>query len=227
MNPEGRFDRQEVGVCAGQAVFCDIQAFDLLFRAGPQADGRTDQAKDQDHAEHRIGSYREDPEALDPQLPEAAAVEQAFGAVALIACEQSDRQGAPDPVDTVHRDCTDRIVHVEPYIQRFDRQVYQDPRTDADQEGTERVYTGTARRNRNQSRQRSVQTHRDIRLAVFLPGEQHACYRRDSRSDGRRAKDPCHLSDIGRGRSVEAVPGEPQDKTAQCAERHRMSRYRV
>ena len=127
----------------------------------------------------------------------------------------------------MYRYRTDRVIHMESHIHCFNREIHQNTRPDSDQECAERVYARTSCRDSNQSGQRRIEAHGDIRLSVLHPGEQHARYGRHRRSYGCRSENSCHFTDIRRCSPVKSVPGKPQDETSQCPQCHGMSRNRI
>ena len=204
-----------------------IQALDLLFRTRAKADRSPDELKDQDHTQDRIASDGKDAETLHAKLPQPAAIKKAFGAVALITGKQAYGDRAPDPVDAVDRHRADRIVHVETHVQDLHRQIHEDPRDNANNRCSERIHAGAASGDGDQSGQRGVEAHGDIRLSVLPPGKEHTgdrCHRRGDRSC---PEDTCHLFHIGCRRAVKAVPGKPQNKNTQSAQGYGVSRDRI
>ena len=157
-------------------------------------------------------------------MPQPAAIKKAFGAVALITGKQAYGDRAPDSVDAVDRHRAHGIVHMETDIQDLHREIHDDAGDDADHGRADSVHAGAARRDRDQSGQRGVEAHGDVRLSVLLPRKQHTGDRGHGRRDGRRSENARHLVNVRRSRAVEAVPGEPEDEAAQRAERHRVSR---
>ena len=224
MNAEVRLDRQKIRVRARKAVLRHIQAFQFLLRRSPQADRRVNQAKNDDHAQHRIDADTDNAETLDAQLTEPAAVEKAFCAVAFVAGKQADRKRAPDPVYAVYGDRADRIVHMEAGVQHFNRQIHKDPRADADDKRADGIDARAARRNGDQTGEGGVQAHGDIRFAVLPPGEDHAGDGRRRGRDGGGPENPRHFAHIRCRRPVEAVPGEPENEAAQGAQGDRVAR---
>ena len=71
----------------------------------------------------------------------------------------------------------------------------------------------------NKTCKRGVKTHTYVGLAVFNPCENHTCNGCKSGSNGSCKEYGTELLNRGSGCAVEAVPTEPEDKYAECAER--------
>ena len=96
--------------------------------------------------------------------------------------QQTNRQRAPDAVEEMHSNRPDRIIHMQLVVQEPYAEVDNQTGDNADDDGTRAVQHVAARRDADQTRQRGVQAHRHIRLAVMHPSENHA----DNCCHGRR-----------------------------------------
>ena len=85
----------------------------------------------------------------------------------------------------------------------------------------------TRRRNGYQTSQRSIQTHRHIRLAILHPGKEHAHDSRHGRSYCCRQKDRPQGGHVRSGCSIETIPTKPQNKHTQCRDHQVMTGKRI
>ena len=115
----------------------------------------------------------------------------------------------------MHAYGTDRIIHVELQIKDFDYNDYQDTGYDTDDCRADGVQRVTACGDADQARQRSVQAHRYIGLAVLDPGVQQSGAGGDCRSDRRGDEDGSKGVAVPGSSAVETVPAEPQDEASE------------
>ena len=103
-------------------------------------------------------------------------------------------------------------------IQQPYAEAYQQTGNNTDDRRTECIYDITAGGDCNQTSQRSVQAHGNVRLAILDPCEDHAGNGCQSRSNGGGQENGAQLGNRGGSGTVEAVPAEPQNEYAQCTD---------
>lgn len=146
-------------------------------------------------------------QSLCTQYGETAAVEQT---VINIVCrsrsggKQTNCQCTPQTVQAVYCNGTYRIVHVKHVIQQPYAEAYQQTGNNTDDRRTECIYDITAGGDCNQTSQRSVQAHGNVRLAILDPCEDHAGNGCQSRSNGGGQENGAQL-----GTEVAAAPLKP------------------
>ena len=184
-----------------------IHAGDLLLGGYPQAVDGFDDLKYNGHGDRRVGGDGQHPKALHAQLAKPAAVEQT-----AISGQKAGQNRACQTTASVDRHRAHRVVDMELRIHRLYHDHHQNARDYAHHGGTQRVHTGTSGGDAHQPRQRRVQAHTHVRLAVFNPGEQHTGHGGYSRSNGGVGQDLGQLGGARRGRAVEPIPAEPQNE---------------
>ena len=112
-------------------------------------------------------------------------------------------------------------------IQHLDNDDNQDARDDADDDGAKRVHGVTAGGYADQTGQRGVQTHRNIRFSVLEPGKEHRGTCGNGRCDRSGHKDGCKRVSIPCSSPIEPIPAEPENETSKCAQGDGMARNSV
>ena len=118
---------------------------------------------------------------------------------------------------------TYRVINTDHIITEPDAEAYQKSGNDTYEESTHGIHGVTACGDADQASQGSVQTHRNIRFAIFYPGEDHTGNSCDSRCNGGSCKDRSQLRAVGCGSTIEAVPAKPEDEAAQGTDDNVMS----
>ena len=210
----------KAGISGSEAVLVDIKPFNLHFGRYAQADGFVDDLKYDEHDNEHIAQHGNDAQRLTAQLAEAAAVKQPF----VRGCaggEQADGQRAPHAVCKVDGNRAHRVVYLGDVIEELHAEHHEDARDEADEEGAEGADGIAACGNGDQPRQRTVQRHGNIRLAVAHPCKYHRRAGGDGggkvRVDAHEARKAGHFVGGNRdgGAAVEAEPAEPEDEHAQ------------
>jgi len=213
-------------------VLHDVQPRDFFLAAHTQTENRLDEEERKRNRDRRPCADAQHTQQLQTQQLEAAAVEQTsqhpFGIIRRCARrQQTNRQRAPDAVEEMHSNRADRIIHMQLVVQEPHAEVDNQTGDNADDDGTRAVQHVAARRDADQTRQRGVQAHRHIRLAVMYPSENHADNCCHGRRNRRRQENRAEGFDALCRRAVEAVPAEPQDEHAEAAQRNVMTGERI
>ena len=199
----------EVGVGGGQAVFGGVQPGDLLLGGHPQAVGGADEVEHNGHGHYGIGGNGQHTQALDAQQADPAAVQQP-----AVGGQQAGEDSARQAAATVDRHRAHRVVDVEPGVNGFHHDHHQNAGDHAHPGGAQGVQAGAPGGDTHQPRQRGVQAHAHVGLAVLNPGKQHTGHGGRGGGNGGVAQDLGHLGGVGGRRAVETVPAEPEDKGA-------------
>ena len=202
----------KVGIGRGQAVLCGVQSGDLLLLAcaesycfldDQEGDGNGDRCPQDDgeHAQH-----------LQGQEADTAAVEQPH--ICIVSRgrrggKEAHRDGAPNAVQAVDRHGAHRVVNAQLVIQSPDAKDHQDAGHRADDNGAQRIRHVTRSGDGYQPGQGGVQAHRDVRLPILDPGEDHAGDGRHRRGNRGSDEDGAQLLQRGGRSAIEAVPPQP------------------
>ena len=124
-------------------------------------------------------------------------------------------------------DGADWVVYMQLQVEHLDDDDDEYVRNEADCRRADGVEGVAARRHGDETRKRRVQTHRDVRLAVFDPRQYERRAGRDGRSYRGSQEYGAELRGRGRGGAVEAVPAEPEDEYAERAEGDGVAGYGV
>ena len=207
-----------------------VKTHNLFFSRHTQADRRADE---QEHNGNRHGcpsADRKHTKQLFCKQCNAAAVEQAGEAIVAGGCgrcKKTDCNGTPNAVAEVDGNRADRVIDMELIVEQPNAERAKETGHNADDCRAEAVRYVTAGGDGDQTGERSVETHGNIRLAVLYPCEDHAgdgCY---GRCDGGREEDRAELLNACCRSAVEAVPAEPEDKYAKAAERNVVARESI
>ena len=196
------------------AVFRDVEALHFFFSGNPDAHDCLGNVEcEVAHSECPDEAYY-DTDDLGGEQCESAAVEEAACAVVKSGSgEESASQGSPCSTHAVYGNRTNRVVDFEHFINELDGEYNQHTCDETDNQGSCRGYCCTGSGNTNQSCQRAVTSHGDIRFAVFEPRGEHCT--KGTRTGG----EACSYSDqtdgavsSGGGTGVETEPAEPEDE---------------
>lgn len=171
--------RNEVSIRGGQTVLCGIQTNDLLVAGYSQTDSLLDDKeceRDGDACPRKDGHHTE---KLNAKLIESAAIEQTYCvlACAVYCCnaavltmtvrEKTYCDSAPDTVEEVNCNCTDRVVDVKLVIEKPYAEAYKEAGYKTDDSCAKAVGVSAGSGDSHQTCQRSVQAHGNIRLTVL------------------------------------------------------------
>ena len=202
-------------------MLVDVQTVDLHLSGAAEADGLVDDLEDEEHDDEDVGIHHDEAQQLDTQLAQTAAVEQTLADAVAAVREEADGDGAPDAVCKVDGDSAHGVVDLCDLIEELDAQHHEDAGHKADEESAKGRNGVAACGDGDQTGQRAVQGHGDIRLAIPLPGEEHGHAGGHS-----RRKVGVEADQTGQGHglvggeaqgraAVEAEPAEPEDEHAQ------------
>ena len=213
---------REAGVRACKTVLMNIQTINFNLCRNTKSDELVNDLESNKHRNQNIRVNCDNAEYLNAELPEAAAVEESLSYAVRAGGKQADRQCSPDAVDHVNRNRADRIIDLRDVIKELNRKNDNETGNHTDEECAGRRYAVASCRNRYKARERRVEGHRYVRLAVLEPGKDHSDNGCDSRCEV-----CCHES-IGSGNrivrrvhrdrraAVETKPAEPQNEYAEC-----------
>ena len=137
--------------------------------------------------------------------------------------QEADCDGAPESVAEVNGYSTDRVIDADNVITEPYTEAYQKSGYNTYEESTHGIHGVTAGSDADQTGQGSIQTHGNIRFAIFDPGEDHTGNGCDSRCNGGGSKDGSQLRAIGCGSTVESVPAKPENEASKSTDDNVMS----
>ena len=161
-----------------------VQTENFFFSRNTQADCLFDDEEGQRNHHGCPCQDADNTQCLNTQNRKATAVEQTV--INIICrngsrCKQTNCQCAPQAIHAVYCDRTNRIVYVENVIQEPYTKAYQQTSNNTNDSRTKGIHNITASSNCNQTSQRSIQAHGNIRLSILDPGKDHtgnSCQRR-------------------------------------------------
>ena len=218
----------EICVSTGQAVLGAVKSLDLLLGAHAQTNRLLD---DEEGNRHRDGGPCENRKNAYRLLTEKHCTSRIKQSVktcgSLGICQKSYCKRSPNTVNQMNTNGTDGIVDMQLQVKKLNSHYNKDTRYDTNNRSTDRIQRITARCNAYKSCQGSIETHRNVGLAVLDPSKDHRRAGRNCGGNGCGKEDGCQRGSIPCCRAVEAVPSKPKDKATKRAKRDRVTGNRV
>ena len=207
----------EVCIRRDETVFFEVKAIDLFFTGDAKTIRGFDDAEYNVYRNEYVEGYNDNAEDLDHEEMRISCVEKA-----VFDREDAGQDGAECAAHAVSGDGADWIIDLHLLIDEFDCIDDRDAGDDADPEGTGHGNDIRACGDGYETGKTAVQCHRNIRFAIFHPGEKHGgdsagsgCHIRGNH-DAADGEDRIIAGHGNGGAAIESEPAHPQDEHAKA-----------